>query len=488
MTTRDPQSGPSTWSSPARSPTTTRLGPPDKGLVTKVEEAYQGAVGQLQLPVTGEDLLLNLLVDDPAPWRSPVPPLADLCAAAGLERRGDRVADAPEIWASMAHLQRTARIDHAFADDDDRRELTAALDALEDSDASVADLRAGLRALADPDLMEAVADELLGWEDDPAMLERATSACARAVTAASRHDEVAVAHWLSAITAERRREPHAAAAHLDLGLRADPDDPLLLDRAAWYASDRGDAPRALALWQRLGPAAHGFSDGLAGYAKTVEPRLGRNEACWCGSGRKYKYCHQGQIRLPPVADRVRWVCQKASWYLQRRGGAAALAVEALASGADSRPDEPWMANPVVIDVALTEGGWWERFVVERGPLLPDDEVLMIQSWSLVARTIYEIVAVEPEVRLTLRDLRNAELIEVTEHTFSRQAVPGWVICARAVPAGDDGHRLIGAPFAVTPGTEDRLFELLGAGDPAELCEWVGRLNRHPEPTNAELSR
>ena len=25
--------------------------------------------------------------------------------------------------------------------------------------------------------------------------------------------------------------------------------------------------------------------------KRAEPKLGRNEPCWCGSGKKYKKCH-----------------------------------------------------------------------------------------------------------------------------------------------------------------------------------------------------
>ena len=45
----------------------------------------------------------------------------------------------------------------------------------------------------------------------------------------------------------------------------------------------------------------------------AEPRpdIGRNEPCWCGSGRKYKKCHLGREQLP-LADRVGWLYTKAA--------------------------------------------------------------------------------------------------------------------------------------------------------------------------------
>jgi uncharacterized protein YchJ len=34
-----------------------------------------------------------------------------------------------------------------------------------------------------------------------------------------------------------------------------------------------------------------FKRLLMGPQEDVVPELGRNERCWCGSGRKYKACH-----------------------------------------------------------------------------------------------------------------------------------------------------------------------------------------------------
>lgn len=46
-----------------------------------------------------------------------------------------------------------------------------------------------------------------------------------------------------------------------------------------------------ALEQNLGQKIQGSSRGQP--ARRSTPKLGRNEPCWCGSGKKYKTCHLG---------------------------------------------------------------------------------------------------------------------------------------------------------------------------------------------------
>ena len=54
---------------------------------------------------------------------------------------------------------------------------------------------------------------------------------------------------------------------------------------------------------------------IAGPETATVPSLGRNDRCWCGSGRKYKICHQA------VDDRRRSTMQSAP-HSARRGTAA----------------------------------------------------------------------------------------------------------------------------------------------------------------------
>ncbi len=38
-----------------------------------------------------------------------------------------------------------------------------------------------------------------------------------------------------------------------------------------------------------------------------------------------------------------------------------------------------------IDVVLHESGWFDRFLADRGRLLPDDEAPLARAWTLVER-------------------------------------------------------------------------------------------------------
>jgi hypothetical protein len=63
--------------------------------------------------------------------------------------------------------------------------------------------------------------------------------------------------------------------------------------------------------------------------------------------------------------------------------AAAEVYELAAAQARSDDDDALraeLAYQVVNDLALTEGGWMQRFITARGAQLPDDESLLVTSW------------------------------------------------------------------------------------------------------------
>jgi hypothetical protein len=51
-----------------------------------------------------------------------------------------------------------------------------------------------------------------------------------------------------------------------------------------------------------------------------------------------------------------------------------------------------------------------------------------------------------------------------------------LVCGRAVPDGET-HQFIGGLFAVPPGTETELLDLLDEGDAFELLEHIAALER-----------
>jgi hypothetical protein len=195
-----------------------------------------------------------------------------------------------------------------------------------------------------------------------------------------------------------------------------------------------------------------------------------------GSGRKYKTCHLGQAQPAPLPDRVGWLCRKAVGYLKHAGPGATAAGVACAIARAVDPDDPAsiaeaIDDPIVLDAVLNESGWFDQFLADRGALLPDDEALLAASWTLCPRTVYEIAGVSAGVGLNVVDLRTGDRLEVRERAFSRQARPGTLVCARAVPDGET-HQFVGAVFPVAPGREGDVLQLCDDGDPEELCRWV----------------
>lgn len=453
-------------------------------LVPRVRESYDAEVAEPWLPVTAEELVFALLARDRAALATPVPPLSELAAAAGLQRRGDEFAHEESVWLADAATGRAARLLGRL----DGPQARIALEVLELVEAGVPDRDAArdvLAGLYDPDVLDAVWIDLLGTDDDPDLLAATAELSERLLAVASRPAELAVAHWLAALVAERRGEVLDGESHLRAAVRAEPDWLPALDRLSWYASDRGDAAGALELLYRAGATAELSPDveTLERFVGTAGPRVGRNQPCWCGSGRKFKVCHLGTPAMAPLPERVDWLCRKAAAYLERRGGATAVDLMEYAEVravdlADEDSIRKAFEDPLVLDALLHEGGWFDRFLADRGPLLPADEAMLGQAWTLVARTVYEVLSTRPGAGVVVRDLRTGDRIDVRERTFSQDADVGALVCGRAVPDGES-HQFVGGLFPVAPGTERTLLDMLDGRDGFELLAYVAAMHRPP---------
>ncbi|MGH9264113.1 MAG: YecA family protein [Acidimicrobiales bacterium] len=447
----------------------------DTHLVEMVRTVYDDEVAEPWLPVAGEDLILGVLVVDGDAFAEPRPPLADLCAAAGLEQRGREVAHDEGVWAAQRKVWRIHRVFDALESEEECRAAMRVLDAADSDNPSTVDLRQALTELQDTGVAEVVLAEL-GADGRAGRFSEALLA------AATTPRQTGVARWVAAVVAEEAGDVEGAEAHLHLGLQADPSSGALVERCAWYASDRGRAREALALWHRLGDRRASDIATVEPFARRSGPKLGRNDPCWCGSGRKHKSCHPGEEPPIPLPDRVGWLCRKATAYLEHGGAEARDLVMALAlyraTGGDEDSLLDALGDPIVIDAALTEGGWFARFVADRGPLLPEDEALLAQTWLLVPRSVYEVVEVSRGAGLRARDLRTGDVIDVRERTFSREVRPESFVCGRAVPDGET-YQFVGGLFPVAPGTEAAVLALCEAEDPEALCDHVGSLYRPP---------
>ena len=454
--------------------------PVPPGLLERLRGVYDGEVAEPGLPVPAESLLLGVRRGDRLALTEPVPPLDELAAASGLERRGAEFAHSEQVWAAAAEADRHFRLIGRLGTGGEGTVALEVLDLLEDPDVGAGGLRRALDLLVAPDVIAAVTEELLGEGEDAAALVALTD---RLVAAAGSSPRAAAARWMAAVAAERDGRVLDAESHLRAACVEAEGWEFVEDRLAWYEADRGDAAAALGRWRAIGvPEDDPDVAQVRRFVRAAGPEPGRNAPCPCGSGRKYKQCHLGRPDAAPLPDRAGWLWRKAVAFLERRGGAAEDALHWSAevrAGEDGDLDRA-LADPVTVDVTLHEEGWFTRFLTERGPLLPEDEARLGSSWLPVDRTVFAVLAVRPGEGLDVRDLRTGDPLTVTERTAGPAVEPGALLCARAVPDGA-GHRFVGAVLPVPPGRERGLLALLDERSGGLVLEWAAARSAPPRP-------
>ncbi len=262
--------------------------------------------------------------------------------------------------------------------------------------------------------------------------------------------------------------------------------PVLADLAR-FASDRGDVERGISLLHRAGVDA---DDRLLGLLEDNRPLdrsdLGRNDPCWCGSGRRYKACHRGRERLDLQA-RATWLYHKAWMHLVDGPGRTLLldVAQSWTGDRDQRRLVQAFGEDTVIDLTLFEGGVFADFLAARGVLLPDDERLLAEQWLLVARSVHEVESVRRDRGFTARDIRTGDRHEVSERLATRQLTVGDLLLVRLVPDGRDTV-IFGGIESVDLARRDSLVALLDSEpDPVTLAEFIAALHAPPTMLNAD---
>ena len=345
--------------------------------------------------------------------------------------------------------------------------------------------RETLSWLTDPGVAESFSQEVMGDEVlGAAVLVIFTGAL---IEQAPRQARVAL-RWLQGRALQRLGMIDEAEGAFSAAESLDPSWPLPLHDLARFASDRGDAARGLALLNRAGAEADDpLRQTLERFSAPVRDDIGRNDRCWCGSGRKYKQCHQHREQLP-IEERAMWLYTKATTFLADgplRAQIIELAEVWTGHWGPSRPFVKALEDGLVLDVLLFEGGAFEEFLSQRGFLLPADEYLLAEQWLLSERSIFEIVEASPGVGMLLRDLRTGDRIEIVERTASQLVTPGSLICTRIVTVGSV-MQIVGAVESITLRYRDALIELLDdEPDPFDLIEFLSRRYAPPTIVNTE---
>ncbi|OBJ71043.1 SEC-C domain-containing protein [Mycobacterium sp. 1274756.6] len=466
------------------------------------------AVLDAEEPVDFDAAVWTVCAADAALFTAAQPPLSEIAEAHGLARYDDKLAPGGfdfDRWRFERDCLRLARR-HGIDSDDAvllntlivvHTQMAALMESADEQGGAEPagsiefdspDVRFGemLRtagaALTDPVLAEILVQETTGGaRRDVAALGMLAETLEPQVPRSAR----VAARWLHAAALERLGDTAGSERELQAAESMDPDWPLPLLDLARLASDRGDVEAGLGLLHRAGVGAdHPLVDLLQRHRGTPRSDIGRNEPCWCGSGRKYKKCHLGneQLSLP---ERASWLYAKA---IQQVLTADWRPLRMLAALERYRYDEQFpddlaeaaLADPLVVDALLFEGGALEEFLDCRGYLLPDDERLLAEQWLLTERSLFDVHDVAAGRSVTVRDVRTGDIVEVPERLASRTLRPGQLICARVLPVGD-GVRFFGGIEPIALHERDLLVDLLDEGaDPVELVAFLSR--RFAPPT------
>ncbi|WP_405059397.1 SEC-C domain-containing protein [Kribbella sp. NBC_01505] len=426
-----------------------------------------------------------LCAEDPELFREPLLPLDELFAANGLRRLVDFYARADfdfEAWRAESRIANV--MEHFELDEEEALAVIEANRLYEQVD----------------DLSELTEEsqELLTLLDEPvvalALLEHTTRYDAGKAAALARLTKILEPQlprsarpallWLRAKSQELLGDVATAEQTLLAAESLDADWPLSLFDLARYAFDRGDTTRGLSLLGRMGaPDDDQMLEAFQRYHAAPRTDIGRNDDCWCGSGRKYKKCHLTGGALPQE-ERALWLYEKACRYLMDPPREAMHSHLADVRAEYAETEEEFfdaVTDPLVMDALLFEGGIFAEFLSTRGVLLPDDEQLLAQQWVQTSRSVYEVTKVIPGAQLTLRDLRSGELEQARERAASPELTTGDLVLVRIAESGD-GPAVFGGVELVALDQRDELIALLDSGPtPDELIEFSTRRPAHAVP-------
>lgn len=433
-------------------------------------------------------VLEEAITANPALFRRPVPPVSDLLTDAGLEPRGAFIGPADEIWdppgvvAERRVRETLAARFHFEACCEEA--LDNVIEGWHDTQGGGhLDVRSLNRALGHGSVADAFGD----WLDHSGMLgwDKVGEFASRLATPGRRHN--GGAHLLMARHLDSVGEVVAAEAALEEAIRSDPEFEPALVELARYASDRGDAERVVSLLRRAGFAADHPLVELHASLSRAFPQVGRNDPCPCGSGRKYKQCHLGRAEVP-TRERVTWLISKLTMYVTRPEWTPrllGLAVSAMWEDFEFDDLARMRSDELIVELAVFDAGGIDEYLDHRGPLLPADEVEILDEWRHVQLRLWEVTATDGVSSITVRDTGNGDTHTTTDVSSATRFRPGDQVATHLLPAWGE----MWLPTVLVPVPlqhRDRLRRVLDDYPDADsLASWYGGLHAPPRMANRD---
>lgn len=207
-----------------------------------------------------------------------------------------------------------------------------------------------------------------------------------------------------------------------------------------------------------------------------EPKVGRNDPCPCGSGKKYKKCCLGRTAptlaaAPPPTPALFSEADRASALNKLRAfgdrpdlvhDLAEIAFDYWGPRLHSHPDEDQrkVLDLPQAEVMRTAWLWFDaelpdgrtltdRFLTEEGASLTPGERAFLNQARATSQNLYEVEEVRLDEGMTLRDLVSGERLWVQEHIATHHVARWDLIVARLMPR-PDGSLVIEAGLLQIP--------------------------------------
>jgi hypothetical protein len=208
------------------------------------------------------------------------------------------------------------------------------------------------------------------------------------------------------------------------------------------------------------------------------PKPGRNDPCWCGSGKKYKKCHltadedaERSAAAPPGQDLYAHVFHEllnasTTWYTRAEiEDAHVLFFDRDLSTANTPSEgETGFFEWLFVDYRPRSTGRTlvEEFLRRRGPRLPDDERALLESWREARFGIWEVQRIEPGRGVELKDLFAGEPVFVNDVSSSK-SVAKWDCIVSYIHQFAGKWQFVGNGTLLNRSLLDRFRELVDEG-------------------------
>jgi len=440
-------------------------------------------------------VVLQALVEAPGLLDEPLAPLGDVFRGAGLEVHETEVGLQGTDWTGRSW----SGVDDDSPDEEDEDgydlddELGELREGYELSDLEVETLRLFLVSLSLEETRAPIDDEeTLGRLSllleqpliaeivaDRAWYEPGVRTLAERILSVADTDAQSGVRYLLGVAAEAGEQPEAAEALLRASLVQGPGFAPSLIALARIVVDRGRYAEALELLKRADvPADDAERSFLEWVLRPAGGRVGRNDPCPCGSGRKSKQCHPGGLGTVTLSPGERLIRKIQTW-ADRPENDERIHDLLSQMGIEEPHDEDgdaehpawWLAHTLAADILVFDRAELDRFLRVRGPLLPAEELALAETWRSTRRSLLEVRAIDPGMGVTVLDLVDGSVRHVSDERMSRELERMDLVCARLLPDGASGL-ISDDAFLVPPDGRARAMQLVKGGDGLALLAWL----------------